>query len=221
VRILIVEDDPKLGSLLMRGIKEFFAADLCVSLEEALYLIETHHYDALILDRMLDGADRGLELIERFQVAFPSAGVVIISAKGEVDERIEGLSRGADDYLSKPLNLRELIARLHALMRRRQPRFLSGCDGLIRLDLVERALYNRDEMIALTRKEHALIFALARKVGQVVTQEELLDLIYEDPGRTSSNNIVSLVRSLRRKLPEGVIQTIKTRGYRLALTEEK
>ena len=141
--------------------------------------------------------------------------MLVISARGETEERILGLESGADDYLPKPLDLRELIARLSALTRRRLP--ASICSGPWRLVLESREAWREETLVPLTRKESDLLFTLVRKAGKIVSKEALLDALYEDPASVSSNTIEATVKSLRKKLPDLPIETVKTRGYVLKI----
>lgn len=213
MRVLIVEDDKKLGNLLKRALGDYFIVDRVENADDAVAYIETYRYDALVLDRMLDGSDRGLLLIDRFKSASPDGGVLVISARSETEERILGLQSGADDYLPKPLDVRELVARLQALMRRHLPKEITVAN--VRLNLFNEEVRVDGKPVTLTRKENLLLFALARRPGHIVTKDELLNALYEDPASVASNTIEATIKSLRKKLPDGLIKTFKTRGYQL------
>lgn len=213
MRILIVEDDALLGSLLERSLKELFTVNRVATAQEAEAYIQSYRYDALVLDRMLGGRDVGLGLIRRFKSRSPEGGVLVISARGETEERIAGLESGADDYLPKPLDIRELIARLNALTRRRMPKTLALGPWLLELD--DRQVFKEGEPVRLTRKESDLLFALARRAGKIISRDALQDALYQDPASVASNTIEAIVKSLRKKLPGLPIETVKTRGYLL------
>lgn len=213
MRILVVEDDADFGELVSRHLREHFTVDQVGSYEEARDYLESFRYDVMLIDRMLKGADRGLDLIARLKSRSPEACALVISAKDETEEKIYGLERGADDYLQKPLHLGELLARIRALIRRRQPDEVVIKD--VRLNLVDRQVWVSGEAVTLTRMQNDLLFALARRAGRVVSREELTHALYEDPASVASNTIEVLMRKLRNRLPPGLIKTVKTRGYLL------
>lgn len=210
---MVVEDERLFGLSLARFLGEYFTVDRVEGYDEALDYIRSFRYEVMLLDRMLNGADRGLTLIEQLKACAPQAKVIVISAKDEPEDKIEGLNTGADDYLHKPIHLEELLARIRALTRRDLPRELVL--GVFRFDLVQMEVWQNQERIGLTRKEHDLLFALIRQKGHVVSREQLVHTLYNDPTSVGSNTVEVLIRQLRKKLIPELIVTVKTRGYHL------
>lgn len=211
MRILIIEDDLKMRSMLKDALELFHTVDATDTLDEGLDLLESYTYDALILDRNLSGADQGMEIIPRLKKTQPLCAVMIASAYGGVEERIAGLSAGADDYLEKPYDLRELKIRLDALMRRFTPQEITV--GTIRLDMAHHSVSVDGESVMFSKKENDLLFFLASRIDKVFSREDIANAIYSDPSSTSSNTIDAIVKNIRKKLPIDPIETIKGRGY--------
>ncbi|HEX5709972.1 MAG TPA: response regulator transcription factor [Sulfuricurvum sp.] len=211
MRILIIEDDLKLRSMLKDALEVFHTIDTTGSLEEGIELVESYSYDALLLDRNLSGSDNGMWIIPKLKKLQPSCGVIIASAYGGVEERIAGLSAGADDYLEKPYDLRELKMRLDTLIRRYTTDVVSM--GVLHIDMKKETLSVEGELILLSKKEHDLFFFLASKPDKVFTREDIANAIYEDPSATTSNTIDVVISNIRKKLPINPIETLKGRGY--------
>ncbi len=167
MRILIIEDDLKLRSMLKVALEAFHTVDTAGSLEDGIELIHSFSYDALLLDRNLSGADQGMEIIPKLKKLQPACAVMIASAYGGVEERIAGLSAGADDYLEKPYDLRELKMRLDALIRRYTPDVIEM--GVLQIDIKNETLSAQGEPILLSKKEHDLFFFLASRPDKVFT----------------------------------------------------
>jgi two-component system OmpR family response regulator len=213
MRILIIEDDLKLRSMLKDALEVFHTVDTAGSLEEGIELVEGYAYDALLLDRNLSGADEGMKIIPKLKKLQPSCAVIITSAYGGVEERIIGLSAGADDYLEKPYDLRELKMRLDALIRRYARDTIMM--GEMQIDIKNETLSVQGEMIVLSKKEHDLFFFLASRPDKIFTRDDIANAIYEDPSSMTSNTIDVVVSNIRKKLPVDPIETVKGRGYAL------
>lgn len=211
MRILIIEDDLKMRSMLKDALEFFHTVDTAGSLEEGINLIYDYTYDALLLDRNLSGADHGMEIIPKIKNLQPSCAVMIASAYGGVEERIAGLSAGADDYLEKPYDLRELKMRLDALIRRYTPAVIHI--GVLQIDMKNETLSAQGEAIVLSKKEHDLFFFLASKPDKVFTRDDIANAIYSDPSAMTSNTIDVVISNIRKKLPVNPIETVKGRGY--------
>ncbi|HEX5623663.1 MAG TPA: response regulator transcription factor [Sulfuricurvum sp.] len=211
MRILIIEDDLKLRSMLKDALDAFHTIDTAGSLESAMELIEDYSYEAILLDRNLSGADTGMEIIPKLKKLQPTCAVMIASAYGGVEERIAGLSAGADDYLEKPYDLRELKMRLDALIRRYTPDVITI--DILHIDMKNETLSAQGEMILLSKKEHDLFFFLASRPDKIFTREDIANAIYDDPSATTSNTIDVVIRNIRKKLPIDPIETVKGRGY--------
>ncbi len=211
MRILIIEDDLKLRSMLKLALEAFYTIDTAGSLEDGIELIHSFSYDALLLDRNLSGTDQGMEIIPKLKKIQPFCAVIIASAYGGVEERISGLGAGADDYLEKPYDLRELKMRLDTLMRRYASDIVTI--GTLEIDMRNETVSTQGEPIFLSKKEHDLFFFLASKPNKIFTRDDIANAIYSDPSSTTSNTIDVVISNIRKKLPIDPIETIKGRGY--------
>ena len=220
VRVLVVEDEKKLADLLARGLQEEgYAADVAGRGEDALWMARAVSYDAIVLDVMLPGQD-GLTTCRQLREAGVWTPVLILTARDAVENRIEGLDSGADDYLVKPFSFAELLARLRALVRRvptERPTVLEAGD--LRLDPGSHRAWRGDVELELSSKEFALLEAFMRRPGQAVSRLQLLESAW-DIGYESRSNLVDVyVRYLRQKIdrPFGrhTLETVRRVGYRL------
>jgi two-component system, OmpR family, response regulator len=220
MRILLVEDEPKLARALVRGLERTgYAVDLASSGEDAVLLATTHDYDAVVLDVMLPGKD-GFEVCRALRSEDCWSPVVMLTARDRVEDRIHGLDAGADDYLVKPFDFGELLARLRALFRRQpkeRPAALSVDDLVI--DPATRSVTRAGEAVELTLREFGVLEYLASHAGRVVTRAELLDHVWDDSFFGTSNIVDVYVGYLRRKLEvpfdRPLIRTIRGSGYLL------
>lgn len=220
MKILLLEDDPKLASLVRKGLEaRGFTVDFCDHGDDAYALATTRAYDALVLDIMVPGRD-GLSILRQLRDRCVTVPVVLITARSALNERLEGLNLGADDYLTKPFYVDELIARLHAVARRaggHAPTLLRH--GEISVNLVTREIRRAGEPVELTAREFALLTYLLRSPGQTFTRAQICEHVWNyhfDPG----TNIVDVyVQRLRRKLASGeedaLIETVRGVGYRI------
>jgi two-component system OmpR family response regulator len=218
VRLLVIEDYPPLRRSLLQGLQEAgFAVDTAADGEEGLALACGAPYDAIVLDLMLPKLD-GLEILETLRRQSSPAGVLILTARDAVADRVRGLNLGADDYLVKPFAFDELLARLHAVIRRRY----RSAHGTIRIgdleiDTLARTVKRSGAVVALSAREYALLEYLAARRGQVVTREEIWDHVYDFASEPASNVVDVYVGYLRRKLERpgqpGLIQTRRGQGY--------
>lgn len=211
MRILIVEDDPDLLELLESILSVKYSADAVGDLMSAQDYLRSYHYSIVLLDRNLLGSDIGLSLIAPAKAKNPQCGILVMSAYGNVIDKIEGLNQGADDYIEKPFDIDELLARINALSRRFTPSTLSFGD--ISVDTLSQTLTVEGKTVALSKKEHAIFFTLLERLGNVVSRDEIISSIYEHPENIASNTIDVMINNLRKKLNPGIITTIKTRGY--------
>jgi two-component system OmpR family response regulator len=220
MRVLLVEDKVKLATILARGLrKEGLSADIATTGEEALWMAASTPYDAVILDVMLPGID-GFETCRRLRSDAVWAPVLMLTARESVNDRVAGLDSGADDYLTKPFSLRELLARLRALIRRgtaERPTVLLVGD--LRLDPASRRVWRGDAEIVLSRKEFALLEALMRRSGQVLSRLDLLEAAWDQSYENRSNIVDAYVRRLRGKIDRPfraeTLETVRGAGYRL------
>lgn len=212
MRVLMLEDNRELSVLVSSYLGQHVVIDLLNTLEEASDYIDQFMYDVVLLDRDINGADIGMSLIKKIKAKNAQTGVIVISAYGSIADKIDGLNLGADDYLDKPFDNEELLARIYALARRNQNALEVRVAGLT-CDTQTKQLHYGDEIVPLTRKESDLFFYLIKKRGMIVSKEELLDALYLNPQNISSNTIDVTIGHIRKKLPVKIIKTIKTRGY--------
>ena len=226
MRILIVEDDEKIASFVARGLREAgFAVDHVTTAEEGLGLASTVPYDAAIVDIMLPGID-GLSMIRQMREEGINTPVIILSAKRSVEDRVKGLQTGGDDYLVKPFSFSELLARIHALLRRatnsREPTVLEF--GGVRLDLLSREVFRDGRRIDLKPKEFALLEYLMRNPGRVVTRAMIMEHLWNYDFDPQTNVVDVLVCRLRDRIDRGfdrkLIHTLRGVGYVLKEPEE-
>jgi len=220
MRVLIVEDDKRMGAAIRRGLQaENIVADVATNGEDALWMAGATEFDVIVLDVMLPGID-GFETCRRLRKAHVWTPIIMLTARGAIEDRVEGLDQGADDYLTKPFSLAELLARLRALARRgplERPAVLRVGD--LRLDPATRQTWRGEEEIHLSAKEFALLEAFMRRPGEVLSQFQLLDFAWDYDYENRSNVVEVYVRYLREKIdrPFGVesLETVRGAGYRL------
>lgn len=219
MRLLVVEDDKKIAAFLEKGLQEAgFAVDVCHDGVDGLSLALTEPYEAAVIDIMLPGLD-GLSLIEQIRGRGVEIPVLILSARQTVDDRVEGLQRGGDDYMVKPFSFNELLARIQALLRRGQKGSESGklTVGDLQLDLLTREVRRQGEKIELPAKEYALLELLMRNPGRVLSKTSILERIYEYNFDPQTNVVDVLVCRLRNRVDKeyGVklIHTVRGMGY--------
>jgi len=221
-RILIIEDDPAILKLLQRGLAyEGYTVDTAVDGRSGLALARDHQPDLVILDWMLPGMD-GLEVCHRLRTG-GSLPILMLTAKDTVQDRIQGLDAGADDYMIKPFNLDELLARVRALLRRTQPeriQVLKFAD--LSLDTGSRQAMRGNRPVQLTAKEYELLELFLRHPKQVLTREVIFDRVWGYDFGGESNVLEVYIRYLRQKLEEGgeirLIHTVRGVGYVLRET---
>jgi two-component system, OmpR family, response regulator len=220
MRVLIVEDDVKLASLIRRALREEgMAADVAITGEDALWMAGATDYDAVVLDVMLPGMD-GFAVCRRFRAEGIQSPVLMLTARDAVEDRVAGLDGGADDYLLKPFSWTELFARVRALARRgpvhRTPVLTAGD---LHLDPATRRVWRGTTDISLSAKEFALLLTFMRRPGQMLDRFQLLEHAWDDEYEARSNIVNVYVRYLREKIdrPFGVssIETIRGAGYRM------
>ncbi len=217
-RILIIEDDQGIVKVLQRGLSyEGYTVDTASEGRSGLMLAREHQPDLVILDWMLPGMD-GLEVCHRMRTANGSIPILMLTAKDAVQDRIQGLDAGADDYLVKPFNLDELLARVRALLRRTQPDrvpILKFAD--LTLDTGARQAARGERLVQLTAKEYELLELFLRHPKQVLTREVIFDRVWGYDFGGESNVLEVYVRYLRQKLEEGgearLLHTVRGVGY--------
>lgn len=222
MRILLVEDEPDAARMVAKGLRErSFAVDVAADGEAACYQAATADYDAIVLDVLLPRKD-GLQVCRQLRAEGVSVPILMLTARDAVDARIAGLDSGADDYLTKPFDFGELLARLRALVRRGGRPLLPERLRIGDLELDTRAhrLVKRGRDVPLTAREYALLEYLARRGGEVVGRAEISEHVWDETYDPFSNVIEVYVRRLRRKIDdlgsESLITTRRGEGYVLA-----
>ncbi len=220
MKILVIEDERRLSEIIQRGLaEEGYTVDAAVSGEDGEALAESHAYDAIILDIVLPGKD-GIEVcrsLRRKNIATP---VLMLTARGSVEDKVKGLDTGADDYLVKPFSFEELLARVRALLRREKvtaPARLQAGDLV--MDTLTREVKRGHKSIELTPREYAILEYLMRHPGIVVTRTVLEEHTRGLDADSASNVTDVYIRRLRSRIDEGrkdsLIQTVRGAGYRL------
>jgi len=223
MRLLVVEDELDIAHAVAKGLRQQgYAVDVAYDGEQGWKLAEVNEYDLLILDLNLPEMD-GLELCRRLRASRPSLLILMLTARSLPDERVTGLEQGADDYLVKPFYFAELTARIRALLRRdmrvRTP-LLQFKD--LKLDPTARVVWQDNHRLELTSKEFGILEYLLRHQGEIISQETLLEHVWDMQANPLTNNVRVHINSLRRKLEDVAempryIETIIGQGYRLGV----
>lgn len=220
MKVLIIEDERKIASFVRKGLEaQGFVVEVSAHGDEGFLLATTRPYDALVLDIMLPGRD-GLSILRNLRERKISLPVILLTARSELNERLEGLNLGADDYLTKPFHIEELIARIHAVTRRAagaSQSILAVAD--LTLNLLTRKVTRGGRNIELTTREFSLLEHLMRSPGRVLTRVEICERVWDynfDPG---TNLVEVYVQRLRKKVDgdfsDKLIETIRGVGYRI------
>jgi len=218
LKVLVIEDSERLQRSLATGLRHSgFAVDVVGNGEDGLAYARYAKYDVIILDLMLPKMD-GLTLLRHLREGGSDVHVLILSARDQVQERIKGLQLGADDYLTKPFDFHELVARLRALVRRRyRTKNPIHHVSSIEIDTARRVVRHGDVEVDLTRNEYAVLEYLIARQGRVVSKRELLDHLYAGSGHGSENAVEVFIHQLRKKIhrsgEDEVIRTRRGHGY--------
>lgn len=220
MKILVVEDEKKIASFIRKGLEGAgFVVDTCHHGDDGFMLATTRPYDAILLDIMLPGKD-GLSILRNLRDRKMSVPVILLTARSELNERLDGLNLGADDYLTKPFFIEELIARLHAVTRRATGTTQSMLElEDLSVNLLTREVKRGERRIDLTAREFALLESLMRSPGRVLTRAQICEQVWDynfDPG---TNLVEVYIQRLRKKVDEDapvkLIETIRGVGYRM------
>ena len=220
MRILIVEDDRKAARVLAKGLQEErFVVDVAGTAEEGDDLVTSTDYDAIVLDWLLPDRE-GIVICREWRARGIATPILMLTARDTIEDRVAGLNTGADDYLVKPFGFTELLARIHALLRRSditRPVVLSVAD--LTLDPRSHRVTRRGLTINLTPKEYAILEVLMRQAGEVVTRARLGERVWESEQDSLTNLVDVHVSHLRKKIDQApaapLIHTVRSRGYRL------
>ncbi len=220
MRLLVVEDDATLQRQLVEALSaNGYAVDVASDGREALFLGQEQEYDAVILDVGLPLMD-GISVLRKWRTAQRSMPVLILTARDDWHDKVSGIDAGADDYVTKPFHLQELLARLRALIRR-----ASGVAdatlrcGNLELDTRTGRVSCENELISLTSHEFKILSYLMHHLDEVVSRSDLTEHIYAQDFDRDSNTIEVLIGRLRKKLPDGLIQTVRGMGYRMTTVQ--
>jgi DNA-binding response OmpR family regulator len=220
MRILVVEDEPAGAAVLAKGLREHaYAVDVAADADDALEQVGINDYDLAILDVLLPGVN-GLDLCRQLRAQGTKLPILMLTARGGLDQRVEGLDAGADDYLPKPYHFPELLARVRALLRR-GPALASAVMTIedLSVDTRARRVERGGRVIQLTTKEYALLEYLVRRRGEVVGRADIAEHVWDDSFDPMSNLIEVYIQRLRRKIDDGydlkLIQTRRGAGYTL------
>lgn len=211
---MLVEDDVPLAEAICDGVRQqAWRIEHAADAEAAKPILAEHSYNAILLDIGLPGAN-GLSLLRWLRERYDPTPVLILTARGQLSDRIKGLDDGADDYLVKPFQFDELLARIRALTRRSRGRVVPELScGDVRVDPDKRIVTRGGERVALSVYEYRTLLALIERPGRVVTRDLLQRVVYGDDGNVESNTIAVFIHQLRRKLGEQVIETVHGHGY--------
>lgn len=224
MRILVVEDERKIAGFIRHGLEEQgFTAEVVGNGNEAFTRATTQSFDAIVLDIMLPGRD-GLSVLRGLRERRNTVPVILLTARAEPNERVEGLNLGADDYLTKPFHMEELIARLQAVTRRASGERLSVLQaGDLVVNLITRAVTRAGRTVDLTAREFGLLEQLLRSPGRVFTRTQLLEHVWGYDFDPETNLVDVNIRRLRRKLDDEsdtpLIETVRGVGYRIRKPE--
>lgn len=216
MRVLIVEDEPNLGRQLRNTLEGAgYAVDVATDGEDGHYLGATENYDAVVLDLGLPEID-GLTVLDRWRKEGKTTPVLVLTARDSWSDKVAGLDAGADDYLAKPFQMEELIARLRALIRRASGNATSDLSaGPVRLDSRTGRVTLAGEPVRLTAQEYKLLSYLMHHKGKVVSRTELIEHIYDQDFDRDSNTIEVFITRIRKKLGADLINTVRGLGYSL------
>jgi len=220
VKVLVIEDERKIASFLRKGLEaQGFVVDHVANGDEGYALATTQPYDAAVLDIMLPGRD-GLSILRNLRERKISLPVILLTARSELNERLEGLNLGADDYLTKPFHIEELIARLHAVTRRAagaSQSILAVAD--LKMNLLTRDVTRNGTAIELTAREFSLLEHLMRSPGRVLTRVEICERVWDYNFDPDTNLVEVYIQRVRKKVDEScankLIETIRGVGYRI------
>jgi len=219
MKILVVEDNPSIYEFLEKGLKEQgYAVDIASDGKEGFYLATTNKYDFIILDIMIPFMS-GIELCKELRTYKISTPILMLTAKDDSDDIIQGLDSGADDYMTKPFVLKELLARIRAMLRRKT----SDTNELIfkdlKLDIIKKTVYRGEDKIELTAKEFSILELLVRNQNNIVSDSMIIESVWDMNYSNASNLVKVYIYRLRNKIdkayPEAYINNIKNIGYTL------
>ena len=219
MHVLFVEDESKIANFVQAGLKEQgFVVDYCDNGDEGYIRAMDNEYDAIVLDIMVPGKD-GLAILKSLRQAGRNVPVILLTARNELDDRLEGLNLGADDYIAKPFFVEELVARIHAVVRRSSgDRQNLLCVGPIKLDRITREVTCDGQVVELTTREFNLLEYLMRSPGRVFTRTQILEHVWGYDFNPNTNLVDVCIQRIRKKIEPiggaGWIESVRGVGYR-------
>ena len=227
MKVLVVEDEKNIASFVRKGLQEAgFTVTVCRNGDEAFSLARSGGFDVLVLDIMLPGRD-GLSILRNLREQKNTVPVILVTARSGLNERLEGLNLGADDYLAKPFYVEELIARIHAVTRRAKGDQLTQMSaGDLTVNLITREVKRGAMRIELTAREFSLLELLMRSPGRIYTRTQILEHVWGYDFDPQTNVVDVYIRRLRNKIDlpddkEQLIETVRNVGYRFRQVERK
>ncbi len=223
MRILVIEDEPKIAQAIKKGLEiKGYAVDMVHTADDGLSHAKEPEYDVIVLDRMLPGSIDGVALCQQLRDAKIDTPVLMLTARGSIGDKVEGLNSGADDYLVKPFSFEELAARVRALLRRPKVHLgtVLSLDNL-KVNSVDYSVTRRGKAIQLTNKEFALLEYLLHRRGQVVTKDMIIDHVWDQDADILPNTVEVFIGYLRNKIDrpfpkdKPLLQTVRGFGYKL------
>lgn len=216
MRILVVEDEHKIANSIKRGLEqEGYATDVAYDGEEGYDLASSESYGVIVLDLMLPKMD-GISICKKLRAEGNNTPILILTAKGEVNDKVDGLNSGADDYLVKPFAFAELVARIKALSRRpKEDLGTTLAVGDLVLDTIDFSVKRSGREITLSKKEFALLEYLLRHKGKVVTKEQLMQSVWDYEADILPNTVEVFIGYLRNKIGDSFIKTVRGFGYKI------
>ncbi len=221
MKLLLVEDELKLGRALKAGLsQDGYAVELVSTAEDGLACALNDSYDVIVLDRMLPDGQDGLDICRKLRASKVTTPVLMLTALGEMSDKVQGLDDGADDYLVKPFDFEELLARLRALQRRPQQSNAPNIPiGSLVLHTSSKQVETPSGMVRLSKREYALLEYLAMHQDRIFSKEELIDHVWEFDADILPNTVEVFVRGIRKKLDitnkPSIIETVRGFGYRI------
>lgn len=222
MKILLVEDEVKLAKAIKTGLElEGYIIEVIDNGEDALDLCSYQEFDLIILDRMLAGNMDGVEVCSRLRAKKSTSPILMLTALNEIENRVEGLDSGADDYLGKPFDFDELLARIRALSRRPKEQVAPIVTiGDLKIDTNSKQVEIKGEQIKLSKKEYSLLEYLLLNPGLIVSKEQIIEQVWDFDSDILPNTVEATIKNIRKKLhidstESGVIETVRGYGYRI------
>jgi DNA-binding response OmpR family regulator len=217
MRILLVEDENGVANFIRKGLEEeFYTVDHAVDAEDGISLVEANKYDLIILDIMLPGMS-GIELCREIRKKSINSPVMMLTARDTIDDKVTGLDSGADDYMTKPFAFDEFLARVRALLRRKQDKLTELVFGELRIDALAHRAFVRGKEVLLRPKEYAILVYLLRNRGRVLSRTQILENVWGYDFNPNTNIVDVHIKSLREKMDEAgitdLVRSVRGVGY--------